>query len=408
MHMLHVFSLLGLLVTATPAASAPQSFGDWFDARVKAEKAIVRERFQLDLDGDGQEDDVACYDFKEPEGSATTTTNPVILVGLATGERFAMRGEGLGPISNVGCPSAPSSKTKGRPSSLHLGGNGLTGYVGGVSLLFDKKGPLLLGGDTGDRYHEWHMDLVSQRTQLTSYESTESETQATGPIRSAAMLASGTRDPAPPAPVWVSWGKKNWSGDADAGLKVQWLRKGDTATLIATLQDDRPVPAADASAKAMLGADHLELWWSEPDAEPRRAVQLGVARTADGKPVATWFQPPGDKSRALPAIRWTAPGRFEVDLPVSWLVPKPREGVMVHDGDMEPPSALAAFTVVFSDSDGKGQETLVSTTEQRPGAGTFSSLYLSEPGSRYPRLSKGVFSWVPVEQSSTLRELVIQ
>ncbi|MHA7627785.1 hypothetical protein [Corallococcus sp. M7] len=400
----HWLSLFGLLVTATPA---PQSFGAWFDARVKAESAVVRERFQLDLDGDGQEDDVVCYDFKEPAGPGTTT--PVILVGLATGERFAMRGDGLGPIAHVGCPSAPESKTKGRPSSLRLGGNGLTGYVGGVSLLFDKKGPLLVGGDTGDRYHAWSMDLVSQRTELSSYEYSEAQTEDPVPSRSAAMLASGAQEPAPPAPVWVSWGKKNWNGDADAGLKIQWLRKGATVTLIATLQDDQPVPAADASAKAILGADHLELWWSEPAADATRAVQLGVARTADGKPVATWFQPPGRKNKAaLPSLRWTAPDRFEVDLPVSWLVPKPTEGVTVHDGDMEPPSALAAFTVVFSDSDGKGQETLVSTTEKRPGAGVLGSLYLAEPGSPYPRLSKGVFSWVPLKQGVTLRELVIE
>ncbi|WP_254360699.1 hypothetical protein [Corallococcus exiguus] len=404
MHMSHWFSLLGLLVTATPAASAPQSFGDWFDARVKAEKPEVRERFQLDLDGDGREDDVVCYDFKEPEGPGTTT--PVVLVGLATGERFAMRGDGLGPIDHVGCPSAPSSKTKGRPNSLSLGGNGMTGYVGAVSLLFDNKGPLLVGGNTGDRYHAWSMDLVSQRTELSSYEYSESQTEDPVPNRSASMLASGTQEPAPPAPVWVSWGKKNWSGDADAGLKVQWLRKGSTVTLLATLHDDQPVPAADASAKAILGADHLELWWREPDVDSKRAVQLGVARTADGKPVATWFQPPGRKDKALPSIRWTAPVRFEVDLPVSWLVPKPRDGVTVHDGDMEPPSGLAAVTVVFSDSDGKGQETLVSTTEKRPGAEVFSSLYLAEPGSLYPRLSKGVFSWVPVQQGTTLRELV--
>jgi hypothetical protein len=399
MHTPHVLSLLGLLVSATP-----QSFGAWFDARVKAEKPEVRERFQSDLDGDGREDDVVCYDFKDPEGPGTTT--PVILVALATGERFAMRGGGLGPIDSVNCPSAPAPNTKGQRNSLHLGGNGLTGYVGGVSLLFDKKGPLLVGGSTGDRYHAWSMDLRSQRTERSSYEYSESQTEDPVPNRSAAMLASGTQEPAPPAPVWVSWGKKNWSGDADAGLKVQWLRKDATVTLLATLQDDQPVPAADASAKAILGADHLELWWSEPNGESVRAVQLGVSRTADGKPVATWFQPPSRKSKALPSIRWTAPGRFEVDLPVSWLVPKPKDGVTVHDGDVEPPSALAAFTVVFSDSDGKGQETLVSTTEQRPGAGNFSSLYLAEPGSPHPRLSKGVFSWVPVKQGTTLRELV--
>ncbi|WP_244219818.1 hypothetical protein [Corallococcus interemptor] len=394
MHTPQVLSLLGLLVTATP-----QPFAAWFDARVKAEKPEVRERFQLDLDGDGREDDVVCYDFKDPEGPGTTT--PVILVGLATGERFALRGEGLGPMT-VQCPSAPSPKA----TSLHLGGNGLTGFVAGASLRFDKKGPLLTRVNSGDRYHSRSMDLVSQRMEFSSYEYSESQTEDPVPNRSAAMLASGAKDPAPPAPVWVSWGQKNWSGAADADLKAQWLRKGDTVTLLATLQDDQPVPAVGASAKAILAADHLELWWLEWKEGTPRPVQLGVARTVDGKTVATWFQPPSRKNTPLPSVRWTAPDRLEVDLPMRWIVPTRLDQPATDTGELEPPSGQADFTVVFSDSDGKGQETLVSTTEKRPGSGSFSALFISEPGSPYPRLNKRVFSWVPVKQRSTLRELV--
>ncbi|RKH58375.1 hypothetical protein D7W81_29205 [Corallococcus aberystwythensis] len=405
MHTLHGFSLLGLLVTATPAVSAPPSFGAWFDARVKAEKPEVRERFKADLDGDGQEDDVVCYVFETPEEGGTSL--PVTLVGLATGERFALRGEGLGPAT-LECPKAPSSKG----TSLSLGGRGLTGYTAGASLRFDKKGPLLTSAEFNDRSYARRMDLLSQRMEFTSYETSNTGAKDPGakedpvPSRSAAMLASGTQVPAPPAPVWVSWGQKNWSGAADADLKAQWLRKGNTVTVFATLLDDQPVQATGASAKAILDADHLELWWLEWKQGRARSVQLGVARTSEGRPVAAWIQSPGRKGTPLPVMRWAAPDRLEVDLPMNWIVPAAPDQPGSDTGDLEPPSGQADLTVVFSDSDGKGQETLVSTTEKRPGEGGFSALFIAAPGSAYPRLSKGAFNWVPVKQRSTLRELV--
>ncbi|QDE84336.1 hypothetical protein [Myxococcus xanthus] len=66
----------------------------WFHARAKQEGAYLITHFQLELDGDGQDDDVVCYSFfKQGEG----TTGPVVLVGLASGERFALTGGGMGP-----------------------------------------------------------------------------------------------------------------------------------------------------------------------------------------------------------------------------------------------------------------------------------------------------------------------
>ncbi|WP_233591460.1 hypothetical protein [Corallococcus sp. AB011P] len=412
MHTLHGFSLLGLLVAATAAASAPQSFGDWFDARVKAEKAFVRERFQVDLDGDGQEDDVACYVFETPKEWVTTA--PVILVGLATGERFALRGQGLGP-GFAECPRALLPSAVNPLKLLLVGMSAPTGFRAEAFLRFDKKGPLLTSSRTLDQHHIQIVDLVRQEAERISFEAGNATPtdggdidsgQESPPVRSAAMLASGTKVPAPPAPVWPSWGSKDWGGPSDANLKVQWLRKGDAVTLIASLQDDHPVPATDTRVKAILVADHLELWWREGKAGSARPVRLGVARTADGKPVATWLQPPDRKDTSLPPVRWIAPDRLEVDLPLSWILARPLTPTGTLPGDLEPPSERTDLTVAFSDNDGKGPETLLSTTEVRPGGEAFSFLFIAEPECPYPRLSKRVLQWVPVSQGTTLRELV--
>ncbi|NOK34747.1 hypothetical protein HMI49_16230 [Corallococcus exercitus] len=412
MHASHRLSLLGLLVTATPAASDPQSFGGWFDARVKAEKVVVRERFQLDLDGDGREDDVVCYVFETPREWVTTA--PVILVGLATGERFALRGQGLGP-GFVECPTAPLATAEEQLKTLQVGMSAPTGFRAEASLRFDRKGPLLTRSRTQDQHHLRTVDLVLQDAEFISFESLNAtptdggdidSAQESPPVRSAAMLASGTKVPAPPAPVWPSWGQKDWDGFADANLKVQWLRKGDAVTLIATLRDDHPVSAADARVKAIFVADHLELWWREWKAGSSRPVRLGVARTADGKPVAAWFQPPGREDTPLPPVRWTAPDRLEVDLPLSWILTRPLTPAATLPILLEPPSERTDLTVAFSDSDGKGPETLLSTTQSRPDGETFSPLFIAEPECPHPRLSRRVLQWVPVGQGTTLRELV--
>ncbi|WP_233587983.1 hypothetical protein [Corallococcus sp. CA049B] len=395
---------------ATPAASAPQSFGDWFDARAKAEKAFVRVRFQVDLDGDDRDDDVACYVFETPKEWVTTA--PVILVGLATGERFALRGQGLGP-GFAECPRSLLPSTMNPLKILLIEMSAPTGFRAEAFLRFDKKGPLLTSSRTLDQRHIRIVDLVRQEAELISFEASNATPtdggdidsgQESPPVRSSAMLASGTKVPAPPAPVWPSWGQKDWAGFSDANLKVQWLRKGDGVTLIATLQDDHPVPATDTRVKAILAADHLELWWREWNAGSARPVRLGVARTADGKPVATWLQPPDRKDTPLPPVRWTAPDRMEVDLPISWIRGRTPAGTL--PSDLEPPSERTELTVAFSDNDGRGPETLLSTTPKRPDGETFSFLFIAEPDCPFPRLSKRVLQWVPVSQGTTLRELV--
>jgi hypothetical protein len=387
---LRAFALMGVLATA-PAVAAPKSFLSWFDSREKAEKPTVQYRDKVDLDGDGQDDDVVCY-FFQPE-------SPVVLVGLATGEGFALSGdEPWGPGGLRDCPEPPSqSREAGRPPSLRLKFNGM-GYVSNLSLQFNKQGPLLLKSDSSDRHHDSNVDLVSQRRSFQRIESDESSTQASQEVLHAALVASGTEAPSPPAPTWVSWGKERWTGPEDADLKVHVMRRGDTLTVVARLTDDQHVPAADASPRAILAADHLELWWSKPGEKTRLPIQLGMARTAEGSVVAAWFQKPGRKAAPLPVVRWTSPEQVEVDLPLAQVVHGPLE-------DFAPEVDSGALTVVFSDSDGKGQETLVSTTRQRPSGTSFSSLYVAEPGSRFPSLRKGGL-WTLIKPRDTLQGFV--
>ncbi|NOK06951.1 MULTISPECIES: hypothetical protein [Myxococcus] len=101
------------------------------------------------------------------------------------------------------------------------------------------------------------------------------------------------------------------------------MRRGNTVTVVAQFQDDHTVAATDTSPKAILGADHLELWWSERGGVHSRPVQLGVARPHGGLPVSTWFRRPGRRV-PLPTVRWVAPNQVEVDLPVAWVLPKAR------------------------------------------------------------------------------------
>ncbi len=372
----------------------------WFHARAKQEGAYLITHFQLELDGDGQDDDVVCYDFKQGVG----TTLPVVLVGLASGERFALSGGGIGPGIMDRCPRPTRG---GHPEVLTLGRSGTTGWSDTVSIRFDRHGPLLVATSSGGRYHSASLSLLAQRFSRLSREDLESAEEEDGSeerhrSEGAVVLAPGTESPASHPPVWVSWGRKHWSGKEDADLKVHAFRRGNTVTVVAQFQDDHVVAATDTSPKAILAADHLELWWHERgQADGRsRPVQLGVARTHEGIPVSTWFRPPARKL-SPPTARWVAPNQVEVDLPVAWVLPKARS-------EEEDPGASTGvpFTVVFSDSDGKGQETLVSTSDRLPGPYDYGLLAIAPEGRPFPALWGGAQHWERVGKRTTLRSLV--
>lgn len=66
----------------------------------------------------------------------------------------------------------------------------------------------------------------------------------------------------------------------------------------------------------------------------------------------------------------------------------------------------APFTVVFSDSDGKGQETLVSTSDRTPGPYLYGLLAIAPEGRPFPALWWGDQHWTRVGKRTTLRSLV--
>jgi hypothetical protein len=393
------WSLLGVLATVSPAVAAPGSFQSWFDTRVAAEKPTVHTRFKVDLDGDGRADDVVCYAFP---ATPDASSRPVVLVGLATGERFALRDAAPPMLGKLEvCPQVPS-QAKGRLAALHLELRE-PDVLGGLDLRFDKKGPLLVGwnldGGASLRIVQ-RVDLLSQRAsfQLSAVPGKGWESNSTeppSPIASAAMVASGTKVPPAPAPTWVREGRDHWRGPRDADLKVHVMRQEDTLTVVARLTDDRWVPATGAGPEAVLAADHLELWWNwnEPGSKFGGSAQLGVARTAKGAPVVAWIQPPGGPDVPLPPVRWASPGHVEVDLPLKQIIPHPT-------------TTEGAFTVVFSDVDGKDPRTCVSTSEVPPspvlGAGL---LFVPEPGDRFPRPQPGRL-WRTVGPDDTLEALV--
>jgi len=214
--LLPCLALLAAPPAAPPAASASTPFMSWFHARAKHEGAYLITHFQLDLDGDEQDDDVVCYDFKQGVG----TTLPVVLVGLASGERFALSGGGIGPGLMDRCPRPTRG---GHPEVLTLGRSGTTGWSDTVSVRFDRHGPLLVATSSGDRYHSASLSLLAQRFSRLSREDSESEEEDGSEERhrseGAVVLAPGTESPAGHPPVWVSWGRKHWSGKEDADLR---------------------------------------------------------------------------------------------------------------------------------------------------------------------------------------------
>ncbi len=393
-----------LVAVLTSAPAVPQDapphppFSVWLDARVKEEQPKFVTRFQVDLDGDGRDDEVACYglmraDFPEvPEGGL------VILVGLASGERFAFN-DGAGPDSLSACPMPPD-KAEGSGKAVLVVERQGAGTSSRVKLRFDRKGPLLVGSEVNGRFSSSSMDLLAQRAHTSNYTPPNpddendkgEESEWNGVARSVSDLEATVL----PSPGKVSWGQKHWKGREDADLKVSLRRRGDLLVVSVRLRDDKTVTATDGSPKAILAADHLELWWLEWPATrvgTHQEVQLGVARNPRGTPVATWFRPPRKKDTPLPTIRWTSPETVEVDLPLRWLMPTP-----AHLDDYDPTSATPHLKVSFSDGDGKGQETLVDVS-----AGM---LFVAEPGRPFPTVEQSVQPWMRVADDATLRSLL--
>ncbi|HLL02118.1 MAG TPA: hypothetical protein VK539_16115 [Myxococcaceae bacterium] len=392
--------LLTAWLSASPAQARPDAFTTWFDSRVKEESAQVLLHERLDLDGDGRGDHLVCYVLPRESG----TSAPVVLVGLSTGERFAFSGGGLSPSLLDKCPEPPTPEKRGsglRPR-LTLKRSGITGYVDQVSVELDRTGPLLAQYSAGDRYMRLRENPSLQSREYDDHVRVYAgEAEEPESYESAAIVATSSKAQArSPVSTWVSWGQANHDGESDAALQVTASHAKGFITVRLQVTDDKDVraevPAAAGKDKAVLAADHIELWWVEDTHTPSpRTVQLGAARDAQGKPVSVWFQAP-EPRRAPPAVRWSEDNVVEVDLRADWLFPPP---VSENPEDSD-------FTAVFSDSDGNGQETLVSTTDRRPTAENLGLLYLAAEKQRLPRLSQHSQSWTRLGPESTLGGLV--
>ncbi|CAM4482211.1 MULTISPECIES: hypothetical protein [Myxococcus] len=395
--------VLVAVLTAPPAvpqvAPAHPSFPVWFDARVNEEQPKVFTRFQVDLDGDGRDDEVVCYGFMRKDIPQVMEAGLLILVGLASGERFAFN-EGAGPDGLSACPMPPD-KAEGSGKAVLIVERQGGGTSSRVKLRFDRKGPLLVGSVVNTRFSSNSMDLLTQRTHSSNYTAPMSDDENDeGDESESDGMAHGVSDleaTVLPSPGQVSWGQKHWKGPEDADLKVSLRRRGDLLVVSVRLRDDKMVTATDGSPKAILAADHLELSWTEWAATKsgtNQYVQLGVARNARGTPVATWFRPPWKKDTPLPTIRWTSPDAVEVDLRLRWLMPTPAKL-----GYYDPTSVTPQLKVSFSDGDGKGQETLVDVN-----AGM---LFFAEPGRPFPTVEQYVQPWMRVADDATLRSLTL-
>jgi hypothetical protein len=154
----------------------------------------------------------------------------------------------------------------------------------------------------------------------------------------------------------VTFGQKRWTGkdDADLSVRVVVVPEGLKVELDAR-DDQRILPAAGADARALVRADHFELWFCTEQHSiecGEKPAQLGVARTADGAAVARWLRP-HPSNLPVPAVS-VENEHLVVVLPRSLIDAVPAEGGF---------PVLVPLTVAYSDSDDAkaGQQTMVAT-----------------------------------------------
>jgi hypothetical protein len=192
-------------------------------------------------------------------------------------------------------------------------------------------------------------------------------------------------DGLPPAKTYVIFGKKSWSGDADASMKVRVTGAGAKIRLALTIQDDKFVPVSDgADAHALLRGDHLEIWF----------CQGGATTPCDSSHVRQFgFAVPSDVSALVKPI-WLYPAKMQGPPPARITS---NEKDIVAELDLaamgiRKPSARwrMPFTVVFSDSDDvkAGQQTLVASSKlQRLDPSSF-GLLVGGVEQRFPSLAR--------------------
>ena len=186
----------------------------------------------------------------------------------------------------------------------------------------------------------------------------------------------------PPAPSDVTFGAKRWTGkpDADLSVRVLVVPQGLKVELFAT--DDRAVlPAADANPRAIVRADHFELWFCAENGPSNACrgepAQLAVARTTGGGALARWLRP-HPRGAPVPAASLEN-DRLVVILPRALIGAEPNSNGW---------PVLVPLTVAYSDSDdpAAGQQTMVATAPIRRATPVSPSLLAVPDGDRpFPR-----------------------
>jgi hypothetical protein len=285
------------------------------------------------------------------------------------------------------CPSTPPGKEP-LPTSLSLSVDEYRVWASG-DLAFREGRPVLLhsseGGASGPSVDQgpgtysssenWDRLTFSAGTSGSDAEGNPRETGSGGAI--VPVLASPKAAATlPPTFNQVTSGRKWWTGEKDASVRVAALARSTShVRLRVQVRDDVALPAAkDMSDWALLGTDHLEIWWARNNIADTPARQLAVARTGEGGVLARWLHPEG-LTEPLPEVALDG-DTLLVDLPLASL------GVTAPEAAWQ-----VAFTVAFSDADeaGVGQQTLVATSGLRWNAPHTFGRLVSFPGhTRYP------------------------
>jgi hypothetical protein len=365
-----------LLFGAAPARAAGWS-QKTFETFVK--EAAKRRGFTLCRAG------VAQYDAKQAPLYFATLTKTV---GARTTEAIVFA---YGKTSRAFTTSEPE-----------LGEPACTGSKGAP--VWEKGKEVTLGPWGADPKEHYHLSVVDGELVLlsesaddkfisvrTDWEALEYGGRSTDEERESAhamLPLLGPRSPwaarLPKPRTWVTFGEAAHGGPADAGLDVRVALAGKALRVEMAATDDvaRPLGAADAADAVFLRADHFELWFCAPTGgtrcDKKSARQLGVARLADGQLHARWLHPKGHKEK-LPAVE-AAPNGVAVTIPLAQMAVDGK--AQATDEKLE-----GKLTVAYSDSDteGKGQETLVATSLLRWADPASFGLFVRQPrGARFP------------------------
>lgn len=346
------------------------------DSRKEPEDVLIG---SVDLNGDAKKDHIYCM----PPGSDSASS---VRVELSNHQKYIFAPD-WGPID---CGRQDVSIAG---DSVEIVQAGMTGSSDVSRIRFDENGPLFVYHDFATRYSVDAEDFAEgPRTYKDTTKEYEGTADSPDIYRGSILIAPQTeRKPVQYARTWQSWIRKGVKAKDNDTIQVSAIQTGKFVTVRIGISDDRDTRSIGTGLSDILNADHIELWWLDEwgDGIDRsaHAAQLGLARDTEGKPVQAWFRKPVH-SVPFPTVRWNSENTVEIDIPQRW------PGFQ-YEGQAVP------FTVVYSDSDGDGQKSLLSTTDRLPSPNNLARLVLTPGGQRYPRLNpKASNLSIPFEPSS--------